>query len=177
MTATRPARRLGTAALAVGTLLVLGGSAGGHQIRPGYLELRETAPGELAASWTVPARGEARLGLHPVFPPPCETDPARGAFEGDAWIERFAVRCGGGVDGLRIAIEGLPATMTDVLVRIERASGATQAVRLTPGKPTFVIEATPGRFDVARSYLGLGVEHILLGFDHLLFVLALLLLV
>ena len=55
--------------------------------------------------------------------------------------------------------------------------GTTQTIRVTPASPEFVIEASPGHWEVARTYLGLGVEHILLGFDHLLFVLALLVLV
>jgi hydrogenase/urease accessory protein HupE len=87
------------------------------------------------------------------------------------------VRRVGGLDGTSIRIAGLPATLTDVLVRLERLNGTTQTIRVTPASPEFVIETTPGRWDVARTYLGLGVKHILLGIDHLLFVLALLLLV
>lgn len=41
----------------------------------------------------------------------------------------------------------------------------------------FVVEAAPRRLVVARTYLALGVEHILTGVDHLLFVSGLLLLV
>ncbi len=67
--------------------------------------------------------------------------------------------------------------MTDVLVRLERADGTTQVTRLSPSEPSFVVEAAPSAMQVAGTYLGLGVEHILLGIDHLLFVLALLILV
>jgi HupE / UreJ protein len=166
------------AGLVLGGILVLSGWAGAHEIRPGYLELRETAPDEFAVLWKVPARGDERFGLRPVLPAHCVTEgPARGSFTGDAYVERLTARCDGAIAGARIAIDGLADTMTDVLVRIERASGAAQAIRLTPAAPSFVVEAVPGRLDVARTYLALGVEHILLGFDHLLFVLALLLLV
>jgi len=79
--------------------------------------------------------------------------------------------------GESIAIEGLEATFTDALVRIERADGGTQVRRLSPTAPSFAVEAAPGGLDVARTYLALGVEHIALGLDHLLFVLGLLLLV
>jgi hydrogenase/urease accessory protein HupE len=159
-------------------VLVLGGRAAAHELRPGYLELRETAPDTFTVLWKVPARGQDRFGLHPILPERCATAaPVRGSFGGDAWIEHSVVRCAGGMDGARIAIDGLTATMTDVLVRLERAGGATQTVRLTPAAPSFVVDAAPSRLDVARTYLQLGIEHILLGFDHLLFVLALLLLV
>ena len=63
--------------------------------------------------------------------------------------------------------------MTDVLVRLERADGTTQVTRLTPSAPSFVVEAAPGARAVARTYALLGVERILSGIDHLLFVLAL----
>jgi hydrogenase/urease accessory protein HupE len=64
--------------------------------------------------------------------------------------------------------------MTDVLVRLERLDGATQVTRLTPSDPSFVVAAPAGAMGVARTYTVLGVEHILSGIDHLLFVLALL---
>ena len=76
-----------------------------------------------------------------------------------------------------IGVKGLSATMTDVLVRLARADGSVQVVRLTPSTPAFVVAATPGSWEVARTYTLLGVEHILRGIDHLLFVLALMLLV
>ena len=41
-------------------------------------------------------------------------------------------------------------------------------------RPSFVVEAAPRALEVARTYTVLGVEHILTGIDHLLFVLALL---
>jgi len=66
--------------------------------------------------------------------------------------------------------------MTDVLVRIERLDGSTQVVRLTPSAPSFVVAAAPRGWEVARTYGVLGVEHILSGIDHLLFVLALIIL-
>ena len=85
--------------------------------------------------------------------------------------------CAGGITGRTIAIDGLNATMTDVLVRLERTDGTTQVTRLSPSEPSFVVQATPSALQVAGTYLSLGIEHILLGIDHLLFVLALLILV
>jgi len=87
------------------------------------------------------------------------------------------VTCAGGLVGETVRIEGLSATLTDVLVRLERTDGTVQIALLTPDAPNFVVEATPSAWSVTETYLALGVEHILLGIDHLLFVLALLLLV
>ena len=82
-----------------------------------------------------------------------------------------------GFAGETIAIDGLAASRTDVLVRIERLSGETSTARLTPASPSFEVPAATGSAQVAAAYLWLGVEHILLGIDHLLFVLALIMLV
>ena len=92
----------------------------------------------------------------------------------NAFTERWTVKCAGGLTGGTIHIAGLTATMTDVLVRLERLDGTTQVTRLTPSAPSFVVEAAPRALEVARTYVVLGVEHILTGIDHLLFVLALL---
>ena len=87
------------------------------------------------------------------------------------------MRRAGGLIGQPISIDGLSATFTDVLVRVEDLAGVTQTERLTPARPSFTIEAAPGAGKVAVTYLRLGIEHILFGFDHLMFVLALVILV
>ena len=90
-----------------------------------------------------------------------------------AFTERWTVKCAGGLSGGTIHIAGLSATVVDVLVRLERLDGSTQVTRLTPSAPSFVVAAPAGAIGVARTYTVLGVEHILSGVDHLLFVLAL----
>src|SRR4029077_6680118 len=126
--------------------------------------------------WKVPGQGEnLRLGLYVELPAGRTnvTEP-RGSMVNNAFTERWTVKRGGGLTGGTIHIAGLTATTTDVLVRLERLDGTTQVTRLTPSAPPFVGEAAPGALEVARTYTVLGVEHILTGIDHLLFVLALL---
>src|SRR5438046_3670701 len=127
----------------------------------------------------LPARGDnMRLGIYVQFPPGTSnvTTP-RTLFANDASTERWSIKRPGGLIGSKINIDGLAATTTDVLVRIENLDGTTQVTRLTPSSPSFVVSAAPGALEVCRTYLVLGVEHILFGVDHLLFVLALLILV
>ena len=82
-----------------------------------------------------------------------------------------------GWSGQEIRIDGLISGVSDVIVRVERKDGTSQMERLLPESPEFTVEAAAGTGEVAWSYLVLGVEHILGGVDHLLFVLALLLIV
>jgi hydrogenase/urease accessory protein HupE len=149
------------------------------ELRPGYLEIRQTGPDTYNLLFKIPARGEElRLGIYVALPEgTTDAAPPQAAFSNGAYVERRTIRREGGLAGQTIAIRGLSATSTDVLARIETADGAAQTERLAPTRTSFVVQTTPRAFDVAASYLRLGVEHILFGFDHLLFVLALVILV
>ncbi|MEI6533840.1 MAG: HupE/UreJ family protein [Verrucomicrobiaceae bacterium] len=157
-------------------LLLFSSPAFAHEMRPAYLELRQTGAETYDVLWKVPGRGDnMRLGLYVEFPTDCKnvTEP-RGTMINNALTERWSVQRASGLTGGTIHIAGLTATMTDVLVRLERLDGTAQVTRLTPSAPSFTVEAAPSVTDVARTYTVLGVEHILTGIDHLLFVLALL---
>jgi hydrogenase/urease accessory protein HupE len=151
-------------------------SAFAHEVRPAYLELRQTGPESYDALWKVPGLGDnLRLALYVELPAGCTnlTEP-RPTMLNNAYTERWTVKCAGGLSGGTIRIAGLAATTTDVLVRLERLDGTTHVTRLTPSASSFLVEAAPRALEVARTYSVLGVEHILTGIDHLLFVLALL---
>jgi len=111
------------------------------------------------------------------LPKECSGAPQHGSFVGGAFVEKWQAKCPGGLVGREISIDGLSATRTDVLARIERADGTSQTTRLTPEQVSFVVTAAPSALEVSKTYFVLGVEHILLGVDHLLFVLGLLFLV
>jgi hydrogenase/urease accessory protein HupE len=149
------------------------------ELRPGYLEMRETSPGAYNLLFKIPARGEdLRLAIYVKLPEGTEDLAApRLSFSEGAYVERRSIRRDGGFIRQAVSVDGLSATSTDVLVRIESLTGALQTERLSPTKTSFVIQAVSGAGEVAATYLRLGVEHILFGFDHLLFVLALVILV
>ena len=150
-----------------------------HEVRPAYLQLHQTSSDSYDVFWKVPALGDSmRLSLYVQLPAACyNIAQPRGLFSLGAYSEQWSVRCPGGLAGSTIRIEGLTATLTDVLVRVERLDGSEQVTRLASSSPSLTVEAAPRRFEVARTYLVLGIEHILTGIDHLLFVSGLLLLV
>jgi hydrogenase/urease accessory protein HupE len=155
--------------------LLLSQPAISDELRPGYLEMRQTNPGAYNLLFKIPARGEElRLAVYVKLPEGTQdVSPPRASFSEGAYVERRSIRRVGGLVGQAVSIEGLSATSTDVLVRIESLAGAVQTERLSPTKTAFIIQAVPGAWEVAATYLRLGIEHIILGFDHLLFVLAL----
>ncbi|MDZ4760871.1 MAG: HupE/UreJ family protein [Alphaproteobacteria bacterium] len=152
--------------------------AAAHEVRPAYLEIRETAPGAYDILWKTPAQGNMRLNLDVVLPDACTsvTEPHTVLVEG-AVVARWRETCSGGLVGREIGIANLDTTLTDAIVRFEPLGGAAKTLRLTADQTSAILPARQPWSEVAWTYSRLGVEHILLGFDHLLFVLALLLLV
>jgi HupE / UreJ protein len=149
-----------------------------HEMRPAFLELKQTGSETYDTLWKVPALQDVRLALYVRFPGKCaEIGPRRSYFSGGSYVERVSIRCKGGLTGSSVNIDGLSATMTDVLVRVQRIDGTTQIVRLTPSVTAFTVETAPNWKEMSGTYLQLGIKHILLGFDHLLFVLGLLIIV
>jgi hydrogenase/urease accessory protein HupE len=149
-----------------------------HELQPGFLELRETAPGRYDVLWKLPSVGTERMGIAPVFPEFCrQLGDARSERAGTAWIYTARVQCSPGLAGKTIAIEGLEAFSTDVLVRVQHAEGSVETHVLKPVSPSVTLRSANDTQRGLGAYLYLGVEHILLGVDHLLFVLGLLLIV
>jgi hydrogenase/urease accessory protein HupE len=152
-------------------------SAQAHEVRPGFLQLKQINEHTYDLLWKIPAKGDRRLSLYVRIPRQCQSNDVTSRIADGAYIERRQVSCKGGLTGETIAIDGLQATKTDVLARVEHTNGQTQTIRLTPSEPEFTVFGSPQPTAVVRTYFKLGIGHILLGFDHLLFVLALLFLV
>lgn len=164
-------------AIVVGLLAqTLPGSA--HALQPGYLELRDLGNDTWRVFWRKPDVKGVPMALDARLSAACSPiNGPQSVFDGAAWVSQWITRCPGGLQGVAIFIDGLSATKTDVLVRYELQSGRGQAQRLTPEEPSFVVPKAPGAWEVLKSYFSLGLDHILEGYDHLLFVFALLLLI
>jgi hydrogenase/urease accessory protein HupE len=148
------------------------------ELRPAYLDIRETAADEFAVVWKVPALGDLRLGIYLRLPASCrpKAEPVR-TIQAGSFFERSSVACTGGLKGREISVDGLRSGVTDALARIEYRDGTTEVARITPDSPTILLVGAQSGLEVAKTYLLLGIDHILTGFDHLLFVLALMLLI
>jgi hydrogenase/urease accessory protein HupE len=167
------------AGLALAALLAAGApSALAHESRPGFLELRETGPETYSLLWKKPSGGEVEIQIAPVVPEGCRlVTPDRQQVTPGALIVRGTLQCRGGIAGKTLAIAGLPATISDVLVRVHHADGRLESHLLRPTSPAVALGAKTTGLERAGGYLRLGIQHIVLGVDHLLFVLGLLLIV
>lgn len=150
-------------------------TASAHEMRPAYLELHEDSANVFHVLWKTPMLGELRLALSPEFSGQTQNlTPVATRRTGNAAVQTWEVKAVEPLRGQSVRIAGLERTMTDALVRVEFADGTTWTQRLAPGRPAALIPARESGLAVAGVYLQLGVEHILRGIDHLLFVLALL---
>ena len=150
-----------------------------HRLSPAFFGLTETAPDVYAVQWKVSLSGGLAAALEPKVPQGCSLlgDVRTYVLNDDVRFQHGTLSCPGGIGGRELRIDGLELTQTDVLLRVEYLDGSASNQRLTPAEPSVVIPARPSSLDVIRAYTVLGMGHILGGVDHLLFVLALLLLV
>ena len=165
------------ACLRIGLLLLAGclaaGAARAHEVRPAYLDIAQTGEQVYAVILKQPVLGDRILRLEPVFPEECVRSAEAAENVGGALVRRFTVSCS--LENRLIEIAGLERTMTDVFLRLQTTDGRTFSAVLRPGSASVALasERNPG----VLAYLQIGVEHILFGWDHLLFVAGLVLLV
>ncbi len=162
------------------TCLVAASTAAAHPLAPSLLELREGEDGRRhAVRWRTPLRTAGRIAPTPELPAACRAlGPPRESVR-DGGLERhWEVDCGGSLVGRSLAVRGLAESRTDAVVHV-LASDGSRLLRdlLHAGRPALVVPPRASRGDVLRAYAGLGVRHIATGWDHLLFVFGLALLV
>jgi hydrogenase/urease accessory protein HupE len=172
-------KRLGIVAIFLFASLLAVPTTRAHEARPAYLEIKQTSRNQFNVLWRTPVLAGMRLPVVLTMPgdvknlkEPVEQELADSLLE-RRWIEAGAT----GLAGKRIEFVGLQATITDVLVRVEMLDGRTWTTIARPSQPWFELAGAPSKLQVAGAYLRLGVEHIWGGIDHLLFILALMILV
>jgi hypothetical protein len=157
---------------------VFASAAAAHEVRPAYLEIQQSAPDTYRVTWKQPVMGEVAVHLVPHLSSGwLEAKPADQYAAPGFMIRVWTVSSTTPLDGQTVAVEGLPDTITDVLLRIRPLKGDVRETVLRPEAPTYRIEMAGGQAASLLALLRLGVEHILTGPDHLLFVLGLILIV
>jgi hydrogenase/urease accessory protein HupE len=150
--------------------------ASADELRPGYLELTQQKPTLWNMVWKAPVKGGLATHAFPKLPKICRAMTPRRAFMNGSVVATSTVTCTASLAGQKVGLSGLDATFTDALVRIAPLGRPVQVARLTLDRATTEVAARPDAAQVAKTYFTLGVEHILAGYDHLLFVVSLVLL-
>ena len=170
----------GIIACLVAGLLMLGlaTAATAHEVRPALVQITETGPGDYDVTWKRPVVGDMALRLVPHLSGGALEKAPAAEQAAPGYVSRFwRVRGGPVLHGQTLSIEGLSDSVTDVLVRITTRDGRAFDYVVRPSNPNLRLDLAPAHGIAVPGYLKLGVEHILTGFDHLLFVFGLLMLV
>jgi len=148
------------------------------EVRPSYLQIQEQNTNQFSVLFKVPAKGDKKLSLHVKFPDSCsDNNKHYASFINATYMESYSIGCTKPLAGEIITIEGLESTKTDLLLRLEFLDKTSQSQLLRADKNAYVVLDSASDMQVVKTYTWLGITHILLGFDHLMFVFALLLLV
>lgn len=164
--------------VALTTVAISAAESFAHAFAPAVLTLREASDGSVAVRWKEPAARSRGTSLRPVLPTSC-TGIGKPVVEreGTGLVASWTLSCAHGLVGSTLGVEGLGGNQGSALLHIELADGRTLQRLLTGDRPDFEISPLQSEFDVVWQYGRLGIEHILSGWDHLAFVLGLLLLV
>jgi len=158
--------------------ILLPGLLWAHEIRPGYLEIKENTDHSLQIIWKQPTTGEYSIPLHPVISTGWMMDSLAAISQTESYlIKRWQIPAiHESLDKQIIKIDGLEKTMTDVLVQVILLNDVSFTYLVKPIQPFVKLDLSNPEPPVWQ-YIQLGIYHIWSGFDHLLFVLGLLLLV
>jgi hypothetical protein len=154
--------------VALAVLAMLSHVAVAHEMSMAEMQVREISPGEFAWQWTASGSRPAGEELTPVWPETCR--------EQDNML-----RCG--PEGLRgtLSVNGVGKRYSAAMVTVFWLDNQSRVYTLTKSQSTVRLygsaEDRRGMGEIASAYVVLGVEHILSGYDHLLFVISLLFLV
>lgn len=162
--------------VAVAGLVLTSVPSGAHESRPLYVELIEESSGQFLARWRTPPSVPAVNSPSLEFPANCQAlGPVRTLFFSSGEVKELSLTCSTSFGGDAIVVRYPlfnPAVST--LVRLEWLSGQSHTILAGPDEAEIVLPARESGSSVAREYLILGMEHILTGYDHLLFLLCLL---
>ena len=149
-----------------------------HALDPGFLDIRQLSEGSWRIHWRKPDVNGKPMEIDANLPDQCS--PLSGpepVSDSAAWTSTWVADCEAGFAGQTISIEGLEAQRNDVLLRFQPLGAEATTLRFTPSRTVMEIPGKPTVWMVLTSYFRLGFEHILEGWDHLLFVFALFILV
>jgi hydrogenase/urease accessory protein HupE len=145
--------------------------ASAHGMRTAYLEIVEV-PGGRATVHLRASAPDPSLGVD--VEAGCSLD---GAGDSRSLYDRaWLLDCPGGITGHALSIHGLGPIVSEVVVWTSFADGTRSSRIVKPDDARFELRSGASGWSVVREYVRLGVVHILTGYDHLLFLLLLVLL-
>lgn len=166
-------------AIVVALVLAAGAEVRAHGLAAAFVSI-ETGDGyEADVLVKLPKLEGSTAGLSVRFEQGCqELTSATRLERPDGIVDRWSIRCTKPLAGMKVELLGLSTVVGEAFVEFRSPNGPEWNTILRRGTATTRLGARePSGFENNASYFPLGVEHILSGFDHVFFVIALLLIV
>jgi hypothetical protein len=162
--------------LGLALLLLWPAVAAAHPLAPALLELRATTAERYEVRWLTSVARVRGVEVAPVLPAQCRAlgAPQTAVRDGEAIESTWSVQCDGGLAGGTLQVSGLDGSGIQVVLRIAAPAGPTVSAILDARAPAFEVPRQAAVGERVLAYGALGVEHLLTGLDHVLFVVGLL---
>ncbi len=172
-TRTRLTRGNRPVALVAGMWLALAAAvAQGHDLRPIFIDVTQTTESDAVVRWKVPSTvSRSQLPAITLSGECAAQSELRVVLRSDAYQGEQSFRCSEALAGTTVSLNfpGVNPSLTTI-IRAQTLDGQLLSGLLPPDEVAWVIPESPGRWEVAANYTELGIEHIAVGWDHLLFV-------
>ena len=148
-----------------------------HDLRPIFIDITEETESIVTLRWKVPGSVERDSLPEIILNGNCTEEGTTEIlrYPGD-YQSRQTYQCPSGVSGQEVEmIFPVPNPSLTTIIRVSERHGGIHSGMLGPGEYTWPIPEQLNRTAVIKNYTVLGIEHILRGWDHLLFIVCLVL--
>ncbi len=144
-----------------------------HEFNPAHLVIDETAENTYQINWMYPVKNIGpRAEI--IFPDTCSSEAQSPYQQGKYLVEKIDLLCGESLKGQIIEVTNL-SVLTDALVTITHLNNDVFEGLMNLKESKLLVPIKQQSFP--SSYFTLGVDHLISGIDHILFILGLLFLV
>ncbi|MCF6244041.1 MAG: HupE/UreJ family protein [Sulfurovum sp.] len=148
----------------------------GHSIKPGYLEIVSVGEYTYKTKWKVPLKYITETSLAPLFPENCKISKVDHYQDNNILFITSTLQCKETLMGKSISIQNIEKETRSVIFHFSE-NNTSYFSEFNPTNPTLAIKNDTKSSQNRLNYISSGIKHILIGYDHLLFILGLLLLI
>jgi len=144
-----------------------------HEFNPAHLVVDEIAENEYQINWMYPIKNIGQRA-EIIFPETCSSEALSPYQQGKYLVEKIDLICSKSLKGQTIEVTNL-SVLTDALVTITDRNNDVFEGLMNLKEPKLVVPIK--KQSLPSSYLNLGIDHLISGPDHILFILGLMFLV
>jgi len=149
-----------------------------HTVKPAYLAIQAVNKKNYTVKWKLPILNETLSLIKPHFPSSCTQNNIQKVQNSSHHITYLDLNCTKSLFSQEISIPNITKEMMHVIFHFEQGD-ISYFSQLDPQHTNIIIQnkKKSSTMHTLKNYISLGIKHILNGYDHLLFILGLFLLI